>query len=475
VHDEAVSDGLREVEIAGRIASLPKVLDVACKTGGMGFTALSRIVDQRWIACGIRDELQTGVDVGQSIALEHTLCRYVQQDLVPLAISDTTSDTRFHDHPAVRSYGFRTFVSVPIFLPDGTFFGSLSGFHYKPRTVDIDIAVRSFEQLANLIALNLDKELQLDQSRAALAKERRAAELREQFIAVLGHDLRNPLASIQTSTWVLKRDTARASDALGLIQQSVGRMAGLIDDVMDFARGRLGSGIAVKREADVDVLPTIQQVVRELESAQPGCTIISDVQVDELVNCDLGRIAQLLSNLLGNALTHGDPQSPVLLRASVEDRMLTVHVSNRGTPIPDSAMTMLFQPFVRATADTAQQGLGLGLFIASEIAREHDGNLSVESGPKETRFTFRMPVRPHIAQDMSIAGRDLTASATPVNAPTMAAPYWSVAFDNAHVRARLQWSIRPDLVRWMLSEARSFTRRVAQSMQGDPFTKVIFQ
>ena len=114
--------------------------------------------------------------------------------------------------------------------------------------------------------------------------------------------------------------------------------------------------------------------------------------------CDSARIAQLFSNLLANALTHGDPAGPVWVFARSGDDGFELSVANLGEPIPPETQASLFKPFSRASARPGQQGLGLGLYIASEIARAHGGSLEVASSEEITRFTFRMPA-PELGRD----------------------------------------------------------------------------
>jgi signal transduction histidine kinase len=106
---------------------------------------------------------------------------------------------------------------------------------------------------------------------------------------------------------------------------------------------------------------------------------------------DRARIAQLLSNLLANALVHGDHTDPVRVRARTDETTFELSVANARPPIPAEAIGQLFQPFVRASTRPGDQGLGLSLYIAAEIARAHDGTLDVASSSSETRFTFRSP------------------------------------------------------------------------------------
>src|SRR6478609_11207903 len=162
-------------------------------------------------------------------------------------------------------------------------------------------------------------ERELVESRSQLQKglttEPETAELREQFIAVLGHDLRNPLAAISAGARILQRSGALQEHkhlrVLDMINTTVTRMSDLIDDVLDFARGRLGSGIVLNRDAAQPLEPILEQVVDELRTSSPERMIETSFDIAEPVNCDGARMGQLLSNLVGNALTHGAPDRPV--------------------------------------------------------------------------------------------------------------------------------------------------------------------
>jgi signal transduction histidine kinase len=165
-------------------------------------------------------------------------------------------------------------------------------------------------------------------------------------------------------------------------------MAGLIDDMLDFARGRLGGGFALNRDSDAALAPALEGVVNELRAAWPERALETAFALAHSVDCDPARIAQLLSNLAANALKHG--RGPVRILARTDDDAFELTVSNQGDPIPPETANRLFQPFFR-TAQKSNQGLGLGLYIASEIARAHGGALGVESSAAETRFTLKIP------------------------------------------------------------------------------------
>jgi sigma-B regulation protein RsbU (phosphoserine phosphatase) len=169
-------------------------------------------------------------------------------------------------------------------------------------------------------------------------------------------------------------------------------MSDLIDNVLDFARGRLGGGITLSRDAVQPLEPVLEQVVDELRTASPQRVIETDFQITGRVHCDRTRIGQLASNLIGNALTHGAPDQPVRVGAKTQGGEFELWVANAGEPIPPEAMEKLFEPFFRGDIRSSRQGLGLGLHIASQIAQAHGGRIDVTSAPDETRFVFTMPL-----------------------------------------------------------------------------------
>jgi sigma-B regulation protein RsbU (phosphoserine phosphatase) len=234
-----------------------------------------------------------------------------------------------------------------------------------------------------------------DVANRTLADERLTAELREQFIAVLGHDLRNPLASISAGARILGREAKsdREHQVIAMLETTVLRMAGLIDNVLDFARGRLGGGITLDRDSRRPLEPVLHQIIDELRLSSPGRQIEAEYAIDVPVDCDRSRIGQLASNLVGNALTHGASNEPVRVRAATEDGIFRLSVANAGEPMPEAALDKLFEPFFRGEVRASRQGLGLGLHIASQIAKAHEGTLTVTSTGQETRFTFVMPLR----------------------------------------------------------------------------------
>ncbi|MFC3355978.1 sensor histidine kinase [Sphingobacterium zeae] len=214
--------------------------------------------------------------------------------------------------------------------------------------------------------------------------------LREQFIAVLGHDLRNPLAGIMSASTVLARFMLNEREVrlVNIIEKGGKRMLEMINNIMDFARGRLGDGIKINSIA-TDLEQVLDQVRDELQVAWPDRTIVRKYNINSYVECDAARIAQMVSNLLANAITHGSSNDPVYLESIASENFWQISVTNRGEPIPEEKLKYIFNPFHREDSNL-NNGLGLGLYIASEIAKAHKGDLSVVSEKEQTCFTFKV-------------------------------------------------------------------------------------
>jgi len=388
-----LSNDVRDaVASIAEIDAVPLILDVVCRTTGMGFAAVARVTEDRWIACAVRDAIDFNLKPGGELAIETTLCDEIRDSGEPIVIDHAAEDLAYCGHPTPARYGFQSYISMPIRRSNGEFFGTLCAIDPKPARLDNPETIGMFKLFADLIGFHLDARERWERSESALLDERQTALLREQFIAVLGHDLRNPLASIDGGARLLEKAPLdeKGASILRLMRGSVQRMAGLIDNVLDLARSRLGGGLKLDL-ADSALGPALDQIVAELRAARPDRSIEAELFLDRPVRCDAARIGQLLSNLLANALTHGAPDRPVRVHATIAEGMFLLAVTNRGDPIPEATRARLFQPFFRAPGRADREGLGLGLYIASEIARAHGGRIDVSSTPAETRFTLTMP------------------------------------------------------------------------------------
>ena len=218
---------------------------------------------------------------------------------------------------------------------------------------------------------------------------------RDLAIAVMAHDLRNPLNAIVSSAQILQRagfDKVTVEELAANMVHSGMRMSKLIDNLLDFTRARFGQPLIVKRQL-IDFTPVCQRTVAEFITAHPERTIRADCGKGLHSALDEIRISQMLANLISNAIQHSDPTSPVSVEAHGELKEIVLTVHNNGDPIPQSDLPTIFNTFSRATKqDNYTRHLGLGLFVAREIVEAHAGTISVTSTAEDgTRFVVRLP------------------------------------------------------------------------------------
>ena len=237
----------------------------------------------------------------------------------------------------------------------------------------------------------------------AESTSRYAAELalsRDTFMAILAHDLRSPLSAIRMIGHLMARgaETDAARKQADQIQRSAKEMGEMIRDLLEYTRRQLGKGIPVSPQP-CNIALICRDAMDEVRSAQPGRQLELDVPEDLVGAVDNARLRQARSNLLNNAVQHGDPASPIGLSARGDGKDLVLQVKNLGEPIPADALQVIFDPLVQlsprsaAGSESPSTNLGLGLFIAREVALGHGGTLEVESGREHgTVFTMRLPM-----------------------------------------------------------------------------------
>lgn len=371
------------------------MLQVVCETTGMRFAAVARVTETTWTACAVLDHLGFGLDVGGELDVTTTLCHEIRATPHTVVIDNASEDDKYRDHGTPCLYQFQSYISVPVFRADGSFFGTICAFDPRPTALKDSPIQPMMESFARLLSIQMESEENLQRTEAALIHERETAEFREQFIAVLGHDLRNPLFAITAGAEMLARrvEDDRSRLLVSHILASGQRATQLVEDVLDFARGRLGSGIRVNFAACADLSEALQHVVNEVQRIHPERSLNTHLDSIQGLVCDRNRVCQLLSNLVANAISHGDSSSPVDISAHIIDDTFVLSVHNEGTPIAPEVQEQLFQPFSRGGGKSHHRGLGLGLYIASQIALAHGGRMEVLSNDQAgTLFTFRMPL-----------------------------------------------------------------------------------
>ncbi len=229
-----------------------------------------------------------------------------------------------------------------------------------------------------------------DRAEASERDLRRIAEFREMFIGVLGHDLRNPLGAIVMAAGLLLRGgrlNDQDRDTVARILRGSQRMSRMITQLLDLTRARLGGGLTIEPKP-TDLREICRDIAEEFESR-----IEVEAEGDLTGTWDHDRLAEVLSNLGGNALEYATPGTVVTIRAHAEETAVVVAVENQGPPIPPDVLPFIFEPFRRAQQikKSTTGNLGLGLYIAQQIVLAHGGTLEAESVEGTTRFVMRLP------------------------------------------------------------------------------------
>ncbi|MGG7606544.1 GAF domain-containing sensor histidine kinase [Massilia sp. BKSP1R2A-1] len=375
------------------IGAVPKILETVAAMTGLRFVCIAHVTQDSWTTCAVVDKLAFGLKPGDQLDVTTTLCEEVRDTGAAVIIDHVRESARYHDHHTPRIYGFQSYFSIPVFRPDGRYFGTLCGLDPEPVRLSDAVTVSTLQLFTELIAKQLESEQSLGEARAALLDERETAELREQFIAVLGHDLRTPLGSVMSGAefLLLKHQDPSTRQVAERIRRSARRMSALVEDVVDFTRGRMGDGLALEMRLLHGVDLRLYDVVDELSSLHPDRVIDSAIQPGLSLYCDPERLSQLLSKLLKNALVHGSELHPVFVVANVRNGLFTLRVTNGGPDLSPAVIAQLLKPYWRASSRPGSEGLGLGLYIVDQIARGHGGSIEVSSSAGSTSFTFTMP------------------------------------------------------------------------------------
>jgi signal transduction histidine kinase len=258
----------------------------------------------------------------------------------------------------------------------------------------------------------------IDQSlaKAVTSYTKRVDDSRDMFLAILSHDLRNPLNSIAMSASLLPRvgkPDQQTTDFATKISTSANVMARMIGDLLDYTRTRLGAGLPVAR-APMDLGTICREVIAEFQSAHPDVKLKFRSEGNLAGEWDAARLRQVVSNLLGNAIQHGDRTLPIELTLRGEKAGVTIAIHNQGSPIPQGELLKIFDPLVRgASSRTAKQNrpgsIGLGLYIARELVTAHGGRISVTSSAEAgTVFTIHLPYQPPGDQPQTQPGASLS-------------------------------------------------------------------
>lgn len=398
-----------------RIQSLdivPSILEIICRTTGMGFSAVARVTDTRWIACAVKDEINFGLKPGGELQLETTICNEIRGHGQAVVIDEVRCDDQFRDHHTPAMYGFQSYISIPIILKDGSFFGTLCAIDPKPFALRSSNMVSMFNLFADLISYHLLTQDQLRETARVLKntenklKVSLADNLQYSFIS--HHTLREPLRKLQLYTDMLERDRSLPDDhktkkLAAKINKLSRDFSIMIGQLTDF------SAIGSTEENHVQVdLDEVIRIVRQrlLLKIMKKKARIESTNLPEIPAIP-SQIAQLFYCMLDNALNFSRPGVTPVINIFTEtcsaDDLLhpemipgvaycKICISDNGIGIDSSHLTEIFRLFSKLNPQNEPEGMGMGLSISKRIIDNHKGAILVKSQPGVgTQFSFILP------------------------------------------------------------------------------------
>jgi GAF domain-containing protein len=217
-----------DLDAIAAIPAVDTILEVICRSTGMGFAAIARVTDDRWVCCAVKDDIAFGMKPGGELKVQTTLCDQIRASRELVVIDHVAQDTVFQSHPTPALYGFQSYISVPILMADRGFFGTLCAIDPRPNALNTPAVLGMFKLFAELIGLHLDMHGRLD------ASQKENARLQDQFRAGLGHDMRNTLAAMDAGTRLLQRTplNERATLIVAEMQNSAQKLSQQIAQAM---------------------------------------------------------------------------------------------------------------------------------------------------------------------------------------------------------------------------------------------------
>ncbi|HYZ90200.1 MAG TPA: GAF domain-containing sensor histidine kinase [Myxococcales bacterium] len=332
--------------------------------------------------------------IGEAVPVGASLAGLVAQTRAPVASRDAATDPMV-TRESIRRSGLRGYYGVPLMLGEELIGVATIGSRTAAEFSEDDrLLFRTMAGRAAALIAKARLDTALSRRNAELAA---ALEYRDRLLGVLSHDLRNPLAVVLLSAQLLERAPLSQAQqrTLRRLADNARRVDHMVRDLLDYTRLRQNQELPISSR-EVDLLAVCQQVLDGIRVLHPGVDVRCSSEGKTSAWCDPERMAQVISNLVSNAILYGHADGPVTVFLRGADGEIGVDVHNDGAPIPQDLLPHIFEPFRRGAAATKESpaGLGLGLFISQQIVAAHGGKIAVRSRDGEgTTLRIRLPIR----------------------------------------------------------------------------------
>jgi signal transduction histidine kinase len=335
--------------------------------------------------------------------LSASYCRHAVEAGQPLVIEDARTHPLVKDNPLLHDWGFVAYAGVPLLTSAGLALGTLCVIDWVPRKWTTE-EVQLLQDLAACVMTEIDLRLaRVDEHELleGLAQGRAELALRDELFSIASHELKTPLTPLQLQLDLLARtvgesqtDATKVRERIELAARQVARLSSLVQELLDVSRIRAGRLELVRNELDLAELVTevTERFRGEVERARSTLQVF--IAGPAIGRWDRMRLEQVLTNLLSNAIKYGGGEA-IDVRLDVKDERVRVAVRDRGIGIAPADLSRIFGRFERAVPSASVGGLGLGLYIARQIAEAHGGAIEVESQPGQgSTFTLVLPRMP---------------------------------------------------------------------------------
>ncbi len=404
---------MKDIQKVNQIAIVPTILEVICNTTGMGFAAVARVTKEKWIACSVRDEIQFGLAPGGELEIQTTICNEIRDSGKLVVIDHVSEDIHFCNHHTPKMYGFQSYISVPIILKTGEFFGTLCSIDPRPASLNNSKTIGMFTLFADLISFHLQSLDLMDQSHKAMRDLNQqlvdTKDENRQYHYISHHNLQEPLRKISIFSDLLitaseEMDVEKTKAVARKINQSAQRFSAMMKKLSEFSNLSYGDHSFLS----VDLSEIVSSVCSNLKTEVEKKNAKIKVGPLPVIYGIPLQLEQLFFHLVSNALkfTREDTQPVIQIRftelgdqsfnktlQSDQSYYVQIQVTDNGIGIEKSELKRIFDIFSQSNLDAGLDGFGIGLAYCFKIVRLHLGAIHVQSRLGEgTTFSVVLPI-----------------------------------------------------------------------------------
>ncbi|GAB3542409.1 sensor histidine kinase [Spirosoma fluminis] len=406
------ADLSKDIDRVKQLSVVPGILDVICQTTGMGFAAVARVTEERWIACSVRDDIQFGLTPGDELKIETTICNEIRDSHEPVIIDHVAASEQFCNHRTPLQYGFQSYISFPIILKNGEFFGTLCAIDPKPANLNNPKVIDMFSVFAELIGFHLQNIELIERSQTALQILNRqltdTINENRQYRHLSNHSLQEPLRKIRLFSGMLldateQNDVNKVKDLAKKVNSSAQLFSMMIKDLSVFST--LSDEEAAFETVDLNTLAAnVRDQLSPLLDSKQATVHIANLPSIRAVPPQL---EQVFYQLISNAVKFSKKETALVIDISCneltpvqgtdyglveqESGFVEIRIVDNGIGIEQAQLEKIFTIFSRLPNN--KEGAGMGLALCRKIIQNHNGIIKAQSEVgKGTTISVILPI-----------------------------------------------------------------------------------